>query len=102
MKTFPPNGYGLYAVCGGVWEWARDWYDRDGYGRSRTTDPEGPAEGEQRVARGGSWADCAEAVTVSYRMAFAVDEQQRREGLYGSATPNVGFRLCRMARVTRP
>lgn len=94
MKTFPPNDYGLYAMSGGVWEWTRDWYDRDIYGRAAMTDPEGPPEGEERVARGGSWADCAEAVTVSYRMAFA-PTGQRGGGVVGMATPNVGFRLCR-------
>jgi formylglycine-generating enzyme required for sulfatase activity len=85
----PPNGYGLYAVNGGVWEWTRDWYDRDYYGRSPDRDPEGPAEGEERVLRGGSWADCAEVVTVSYRMS-------RASARY--LTPNIGFRLCRTAQ----
>src|SRR5262249_37211866 len=63
MRTFPPNGYGLYAMNGCVWEWTRDWYDRASYRDSPTTDPEGPAQGEERVLRGGSWADCAEVVT---------------------------------------
>ncbi|MGA2498013.1 MAG: SUMF1/EgtB/PvdO family nonheme iron enzyme [Tepidisphaeraceae bacterium] len=84
-RQFPPNAYGLYGMCGGVWEWTQDWYDAGYYGRCERRDPAGPAEGIEKVLRGGSWADCAEAVTVSFRNSHRVDR---------CACPNIGFRLC--------
>jgi formylglycine-generating enzyme required for sulfatase activity len=96
IKGFAANGYGLYAMSGGVWEWTRDWYDRDYYRASPDADPAGPDAGEQKVLRGGSWADCAEAVTVSFRMAR--DSRSWRDGQWGKhLAPNIGFRLCRTA-----
>lgn len=89
MKAFPPNGYGLYSMSGGVWEWTSDWYDADYYAQSPLNDPSGPAEGTFRVVRGGSWADCAQAVTVSFRMTL------NREGHPWATNPNIGFRICR-------
>ena len=74
----------------------RDWYDAVFYDHSPMTDPEGPAKGEERVARGGSWADCAESATVGYRMSFVVERTGRGTGgIMGHGSPNVGFRLCR-------
>jgi formylglycine-generating enzyme required for sulfatase activity len=96
MTTFPPNGYGLYAVNGCVWEWTRDWYDAEYYRGSPDGDPGGPAAGEEKVLRGGSWADGAEAVTVTFRMSRG--SRSWREGKWGDhLTPNIGFRLCRVA-----
>jgi formylglycine-generating enzyme required for sulfatase activity len=102
MRSFAPNGYGLFAMNGCVWEWTRDWYDRHAYHHHGDTDPNGPAEGQEKVLRGGSWADCADVLTVSFRMSLSAPAyhdllQERRESQWGMhLNPNIGFRLCRM------
>jgi formylglycine-generating enzyme required for sulfatase activity len=50
-----PNGFGLFDVGTVVHEWCLDWYGADAYPGGPARDPRGPAEGERRASRGGSW-----------------------------------------------
>ncbi|MGF1583399.1 MAG: SUMF1/EgtB/PvdO family nonheme iron enzyme [Gemmataceae bacterium] len=58
VKSFLPNGWGLYQMHGNVREWCHNWYDT-----KPTVDPEvdpkGPTKSGRRVLRGGSWANAA-------------------------------------------
>jgi sulfatase modifying factor 1 len=66
--TYEPNAYGLYDVCGNVWEWVSDWYSADYYGLGDMRDPKGPQAGNLRIVRGGSWVnDDVSMLRCAYR-----------------------------------
>jgi formylglycine-generating enzyme required for sulfatase activity len=67
VGSYPPNAWGLYDVCGNVWEWCQDRYAADYYAASPADDPPGPAEGTGRIVRGGDWFHAARCCRVSHR-----------------------------------
>ncbi|MBY0522924.1 MAG: formylglycine-generating enzyme family protein [Gemmataceae bacterium] len=78
VKSYPPNGFGLYDTAGNVWEWCADWYQRDLYPQragkgvivnptvpERSVDPSRPFM-PLRVQRGGSFL-CNDSYCSRYR-----------------------------------
>lgn len=73
VDEYEPNGFGIYNVCGNVWEWCADsWRE----------------SAQDRVSKGGSYL-CHHSYCRRYRVAA-------RQGMsIDSSTGNLGFRVVR-------
>lgn len=87
VDAFPPNGHGLYSVTGNTWEWCLDFWRTD-FGAASSRDPHGPATGQTRVMKGGSFM-CHASYCNRYRPAA------RTSNTPDSAASNIGFRCTR-------
>jgi formylglycine-generating enzyme required for sulfatase activity len=78
-----PNAWGLYDMLGNVREWCHDWFGP--YPEHEVTDPWGPAVGDHRIFRGGSWG--APALEVHAAGRYSTEPEVR--------TSYIGFRPVR-------
>lgn len=85
VRSYRPNGYGLWQTNGNVWEWCADWFAADYYQQAPMDNPAGPDTGESRVIRGGSYL-CHDSYCMRYRVAA------RSHNTPDSASANIGFR----------
>ncbi|WP_199189553.1 formylglycine-generating enzyme family protein [Trinickia dabaoshanensis] len=93
VKSFPPNGYGLYDVAGNVWEWTATRYGGAREGAAGSEPPKScciPSGGAdslnvRHVVKGGSHL-CAPSYCLRYRPAA------RQGQTLDTSTSHIGFR----------
>lgn len=90
VKSFQPNGYGLFETSGNVWEWCSDWFLPKYYRNSPIHNPQGPTIGAGRVMRGGSYL-CHDSYCNRYRVAARTSNSPE------SSSGNCGFRTVALA-----
>ena len=108
VKTYPPNGYGIYDMIGNVWEWTTDWYSTKHTGDAPKAccipeNPRGGAEDQsydpcqpkikipRKVIKGGSHL-CAPNYCRRYRPAA------RHAEAIDTSTNHVSFRCIKRER----
>ncbi|MCC8985271.1 MAG: SUMF1/EgtB/PvdO family nonheme iron enzyme, partial [Nitrospira sp.] len=63
----------VHQLAGNVSEWVSDWFDPEYYRRQENRNPQGPASGQDKVFRGGSWNEDPEVARSAGRNSGGLD-----------------------------
>jgi formylglycine-generating enzyme required for sulfatase activity len=98
VKSYPPNGFGLYDMAGNVWEFTADWYNVNYYdelaakkvtainpkGADKAYNPNNPYL-QEKIIKGGSFL-CSDSYCASYRVSARMGTSM------DSSLEHLGFR----------
>jgi formylglycine-generating enzyme required for sulfatase activity len=105
VKSYPPNGFGLYDMAGNVWEFTSDWYNLNYYnelvadentainpkGADKAYNPNNPYL-QEKIIKGGSFL-CSDSYCASYRvssrMGTSTDSSAEHIGFRTVVTPDM-------------
>jgi len=85
VGSLAANAWGLHDMHGNLWQWCQDRHG--GYARQDSTDPQGPATGENRLLRGGSWGNHPVFLRAANRNFGPPDARTEYYGLRVGFTP---------------
>ena len=99
VRSYAPNGFGLYDMAGNAWELCQDFYDPEYPGCCETSNPQGPKRSVNRhtgqadgpahhVTKGGSFL-CHISYCMRYRPAARHSQEE------GSPSAHTGIRCVR-------